>query len=1246
MGIRIHQTRIHGSEPKGSEVLDTILGLMEGTTRLIEYVVTQQPCQTARPAAYKHEPSDFPTITEEDSDAEGGAEHSGSQMLRATRPGHKLTSATRERTCRDGAGTSRDPVIGTRATTRIWIASPDTQCSEPDGGEASTTSAPLDGGPLDISHFCEVCGGGPWSRQGVTRHRTIKHRDAQNARNLDKILSNTIRPKKLWTRPEFERLYEHLGVLGSYSERVRAIPEILSQFPGRNAAALERAMYDPIYKAISEERSRNRTGEVSERQVRPEPPLTPGRGNTDERESAGRHRALFISELNRYAFEIEESASGPEDPRTHYAMALRSVARGDGEYDVEALYKTLLPLIAPKNRNKRSNRPSSHPERMSQGNGADIRGPSPRGGSSPPVRRQNRVTASGVTPNGSRVRNQRNPTQWQTRRAKFKAHQDLWRKNKTALWKYIRSGWPGKNQLNLQSAHTFWSSYFGKESIPDNEQIEQRAELTELWTPLGTEDVKPAIKHQRGKAPGPDRLDYHQVSRTWDIVIVSFLNAILLTGQIPEALTRCRTVLIPKKCDLIDPAECRPITMSSIFLRILNSVLAKRVVEAVELHPCQRGFIPTDGCNENITLLNWVMHSAIRNNSAQCLTLLDVRKAFDSVSHNSILRALKARGVSVEIIQYIENTMFRSVTRIENGTMSSDWFPMTSGVKQGDPLSPILFNLVIDELLVQLDKIGGYRPFKGDNDVKVHTLAFADDLVIVAETEGEMQAMIRMCEGFYAKRGMSLNGDKSVALVRITAPRCQTTALLDNHSLEVGNRKPRTVSKVADIFTYLGIQFNPNGKTGPNRTGLGDLLDKIREAPLRPEQRLFYLRSYAIPTLMHEAVLSRVTSNLLSTWDKAIKRFVKTVVHLSDWAIDGLIHLPVRRGGLGIPKLEYLIPRLTYNRTQRLRDSDHPLITEWLKTSECETLVSTCLRSLKVQTDRGAFDLSVKEGEEAYWRYRSLSTSDGAGTDEYGRVNGVGNNWLYMGSKVLRGRRFVRAVQLRFNAAPIGDNAARHLRGNARESGPTARCRFGCNAQETLCHALQYCSHTIGSRTVERHDALVKDIANYLRDHRGYEVRTEEQFRVRSDAGREVLKPDIVIHNQNRRELWILDVTCPWESRNSLELAAQDKVLKYERAIDTITDTYNSRIESVANKLVRSNVRVQGIVFGARGGIAQTTFYLLHTQLGVPIQTISLWTELTIFRSILVYSTFCRGDRRGRRGRRLATSSTGGNLLT
>ncbi|NWX39447.1 PO21 protein, partial [Steatornis caripensis] len=132
-------------------------------------------------------------------------------------------------------------------------------------------------------------------------------------------------------------------------------------------------------------------------------------------------------------------------------------------------------------------------------------------------------------------------------------------------------------------------------------------------------------------------------------------------------------------------------------------------------------------------------------------------KAFDSVSHLHIITALKQKGVDDHIIALIKNLYYNITTYLDLKEGQSDPIGIRVGVKQGDPMSPLLFNLSIDSLICKLEEEGyGYKCEVGE----VTTLAFADDLVLLSDSWEGMEKNIKILEAFCDLTGLKTQGEK------------------------------------------------------------------------------------------------------------------------------------------------------------------------------------------------------------------------------------------------------------------------------------------------------------------------------------------------------------------------------------------------------------------------------------------------------------------------------------------------------
>jgi len=150
--------------------------------------------------------------------------------------------------------------------------------------------------------------------------------------------------------------------------------------------------------------------------------------------------------------------------------------------------------------------------------------------------------------------------------------------------------------------------------------------------------------------------------------------------------------------------------------------------------------MPVDGCADNIFLLDNIIRGAQRQIKPVCLAFLKIAKAFDCVSHDSIARELRRLGVPSPLVHYIRVMYANISTILKVGNRRSDPIRCGRGVRQGDPLSAIQFNCVMDEVLVVLHPAIGYFVSK---DLVVRCMVFADDLVLIASSAEGLREQVR-----------------------------------------------------------------------------------------------------------------------------------------------------------------------------------------------------------------------------------------------------------------------------------------------------------------------------------------------------------------------------------------------------------------------------------------------------------------------------------------------------------------------
>ena len=133
--------------------------------------------------------------------------------------------------------------------------------------------------------------------------------------------------------------------------------------------------------------------------------------------------------------------------------------------------------------------------------------------------------------------------------------------------------------------------------------------------------------------------------------------------------------------------------------RIIEKTLDRYLRSYIDLSSCQRGFIPLPGTHINSTIINGCLQSSKHEHKDCCIFFLDVTKAYDNIGHTHLKRCLSQTDLPTNLRDLIIDLIEGNTIQIETGLNKSKNITLQKGVAQGSPFSPILFNLVINEIL-------------------------------------------------------------------------------------------------------------------------------------------------------------------------------------------------------------------------------------------------------------------------------------------------------------------------------------------------------------------------------------------------------------------------------------------------------------------------------------------------------------------------------------------------------------------
>ena len=323
-------------------------------------------------------------------------------------------------------------------------------------------------------------------------------------------------------------------------------------------------------------------------------------------------------------------------------------------------------------------------------------------------------------------------------------------------------------------------------------------------------------------------------------------------------------MLLPKVSGAGAPNEFHPITISNIVVGCFHRIMAQRMEMHLPLSLGQKAFRRGDGIADSV----WFMQTVIKHHQDSLCPLniafMDVKKAFDSVSHQSILVAAARSGIPPPFLTYLSELYGEVQTRLRIGTELSEPIKLGRGVRQGDPMS-IHFNGMID---LSLDSLG---PELGTEigGVEVNHNAFADDIALIARSPAGLLALADDLDCQLTLCGLELSTGlqgKSASIRLDIDGRAKWWIVYPHPYLRVRGELVPTLT-VSQVYKYLGVDISPQSTKATVAETPKQGLSNISKAPLKPQQRLYIVSCHLVPMILHQLTLTTSSSKYFQWLD-------------------------------------------------------------------------------------------------------------------------------------------------------------------------------------------------------------------------------------------------------------------------------------------------------------------------------------------------------------------------------------------
>ena len=466
-----------------------------------------------------------------------------------------------------------------------------------------------------------------------------------------------------------------------------------------------------------------------------------------------------------------------------------------------------------------------------------------------------------------------------------------------------------------------WGDYLADfPRLGENEAASCEGIVTEAEVIRALRQVKP------GKAPGLDGLPYELYLRQSHLfvpILTGLYNHWFSLGHIPDQVTKGVITLVKKKGKTGEGVDdYRPITLLNTELKILAKILANRLREVLDdlIGPEQTYAMRGRSIKSNLHLMREVLEGIDEDDEAALISL-DQSKAFDRVNHRFLFRVLGAAGFQPDLCKWIGLLYERPKTVVQINGKRSRPFKITRSVRQGCPLSPLLYILTLEPLLRRL-RDERSRPalcgiaLPGGRHAK--DSAYADDVTVYVSSLTDIVVTSNKVKYHCKLTGAEINCTKSEGLLLGKWRRQRSNAPPPNFFFKWSNGP----IEILGFWVGPDLQVERNWSAVSTKVAAAVWIWSRRKLSVKGRAQACSM--YVFPIILYYLSILPLPGRILSGLTRSLFRVLWRWGHphvRRETCIQRLVH-----GGLGMPclKAHRDAERLSFLSRTLTEDADTP----------------------------------------------------------------------------------------------------------------------------------------------------------------------------------------------------------------------------------------------------------------------------------------------------------------------------------
>ena len=339
-----------------------------------------------------------------------------------------------------------------------------------------------------------------------------------------------------------------------------------------------------------------------------------------------------------------------------------------------------------------------------------------------------------------------------------------------------------------------------------NEKCDNNAQETiEVYNmDITTQEIEHVLlQANKGKAQGTDNIPIEVLQNEHcKLFMYKLFHTCFITSKIPAMWKQGIINPIPKctTSDPRDPYNYRGITITCAMYKLYCSILNERLTKWADslnvLEDEQNGFRKNRSCLDHLYTLTNIIESRKLRRQNTFVAYVDFSKAYDRLHRDLLWYKLRKMGLHGNLLDALKSLYSGVSGSVRLNGHMSEWFNINTGLKQGCVISPLLFNLYVNDIAQNIKSLD-----KGINinNTQVSILQYADDIALIAANEIDLQCMLNCLGTWCTKYKMAVNMTKT-QIVHYRTPSIQQTSF----TFKIHN----SVLEVSNTYKYLGLYLN------------------------------------------------------------------------------------------------------------------------------------------------------------------------------------------------------------------------------------------------------------------------------------------------------------------------------------------------------------------------------------------------------------------------------------------------------